>query len=204
MSESADKSEKYLKVLTLKLCTLGDGGVGKSTFVERVSTGVFNSNTKMTIGIDIHAFHVVLDTEKGKILTKISVWDLGGEDQFRFILPTYLTGADGGLLLYDVSRASSMNNLPDWTDLWRKHTLPGIPLYLIGSKSDRISPSNEPMIQSTMKTLTKQLSIKKKYLASSKTGENIHDVTISIIKDMLRFKKIRIKIKKEKFRFSQK
>ncbi|TFG17997.1 MAG: GTP-binding protein [Promethearchaeota archaeon] len=204
MSKIPTNPEEYLKTYTLKLCTLGDGGVGKTTFVERVATGIFNHSTKITIGIDIQSIHVVLDTDGEKILIRISVWDLGGENQFRFILPTYITGADGGLLLFDVSQVRSMRNLHEWADLWREHTTPGIPLYLVGAKYDCLVPRFEPTIRSTMQTLKKQLSADKCFLTSSKTGEQIYEVIISIIIDMLQFKKINLKLQEENFHFSQK
>jgi small GTP-binding protein len=192
-------SKSYSMNLSMKLCTLGDGGVGKSTFIERVATGKFNSNSKMTIGIDFQSIHIGLDTERGKICTDLAIWDLGGERQFRFILPSYRTGADGGLLFYDVTRPSSMKNLQEWIELWKKHTTPGIPLYLIGTKHDCLIPDLELMVQNTMYNLKKKLAVDKIFLTSSKTGEQIHEVIISIIKDILVYKNVKLPVQELNF-----
>ncbi len=172
------------KGYTLKLCMLGDGGVGKSTFVERLVTGQFNNRTKMTIGIDFQLITMLL----GELKLDIAVWDLGGESQFRFILPTYISGADGALLLFDLSRSSTMDNLVEWADIWRKNTEAGIPLYLIGAKVDRINPNLETIIETTVFQLKQKLNINKHFLTSSKTGVMIGDVITSMAKDIVEFK----------------
>ncbi len=100
---------------------LGDGGVGKTTFIERIVTGKFNSSTKMTIGVDFQVLHRVLNSDgEDPMNLTISVWDLGGENQFRFILPSYITGANGGLLMYDASRYITSTHLAEWVELWRR------------------------------------------------------------------------------------
>jgi small GTP-binding protein len=204
INQIATKSKDEPRIFTLKLCTLGDGGVGKSTFIERVATGKFNSNTMMTIGIDFKSIHIVLDTEEGQILTDIAIWDLGGESQFRFILPTYISGADGGLLLFDVNRVSSMKNLQEWIDIWVRHTKHGTPLYLIGAKHDLLLPNFKQKVYLYTKKIHQELKTTKFFLTSSKTGEEIHEVIINIVKDMLKFKKIKLSVKQDSLRFYQK
>lgn len=195
------KSEKISRAYVLKLCMLGDGGVGKSTLVERLATGIFNNHTKMTIGIDFQLINMVLNSENEKVLVDIAVWDLGGEDQFRFILPRYITGADGALLLFDASRIRTMDDLPDWVELWRKHTHPDTPLYLIGSKLDTVQENFMPVLESSIYSLKENLYIDTHYLTSSKTGANIHDVITAIAKDMVEFKKVKRSMKNEKYGF---
>ncbi len=197
MSELATKLENCKRTFSLKLCTLGDGGVGKSTLVERIATGIFNSNTKITIGIDIKSIHLEMETEEEKILIEIAVWDLGGEKQFRFILPSYICGADGALLLFDVNRFRTMENLKEWVDLWRKNTLPGTPLYLIGAQYDRLIPNYKTRVQTEIREMSKVFSADKYFLTSSKTGEQIQEVISNIVKDMLWFKKINLVRKTE-------
>lgn len=50
----------------VKLCIMGDGGVGKTTLVERLSTGRFNPTTKMTIGIDFSLIHHTVVTQSNE------------------------------------------------------------------------------------------------------------------------------------------
>ena len=195
------KTEKISSGYVLKLCMLGDGGVGKSTLVERLATGKFNNRTKMTIGIDFQLINLVLEGEEGKILADVAVWDLGGEDQFRFILPNYISGADGGLLVFDASRIRTMDNLLDWTELWRKYTLPGTPLYLIAAKIDTLQSNFKPVLESSIHHIKEILSIDTHYLTSSKNGTMINEVMGNMAKDMVEFKKVKKSLKREKLRF---
>jgi GTP-binding nuclear protein Ran len=166
---------------------MGDGGVGKTTFVERIVTGKFNSSTKMTIGVDFQVIQQVVELEdEDPIQLTISVWDLGGESQFRFILPSYIKGANGGLLMYDASRYLTSTHLPDWVDLWRKHTKEGIPLILIGSKLDVVQRGSMSLIEPEINRLKEDLQIDTHFLVSSKTGENVTDVLELIAKEMVK------------------
>lgn len=168
---------------------LGDGGVGKSTFVERLATGRFNNATKMTIGIDFQLIHLVLDDDKEEpIKVDVAVWDLGGESQFRFILPHYITGADGALLLFDLSRIRTIDNLSEWVSIWKQNTHKNTPLYLIGAKHDTLNEHFKPILDSNIQDLKTKLEISKHYLTSSKTGTMVNEVITSMAKDMLEFK----------------
>lgn len=174
----------------LKFAVLGDGGVGKTTLVERLATGNFNPITKMTIGIDFSLIHmnVMLDGATESIPIDVTVWDLGGEDRFRFMLPSYMQGSDGGILLYDVNRFTSAMSLPEWMKIWRENTTPNIPIYLVGSKFDLVKPGMYNMIENNIQTLKQELGLKVHFLISTKNGIMIDDLMHSIVKEMIVFK----------------
>ena len=171
----------------LKMCMLGDGGVGKTTFIERIVSGKFNSNTKMTIGVDFQVIHKKIIRENmDPVNLTISVWDLGGEHQFRIILPSYITGANGGLLLFDAARYATTKDLHEWVELWRNHTKKGTPLYLIASKMDKLEPHRKYPLEREIELLKKRLQIETHFCISSKTGENIEEVIDKIARDMVK------------------
>ena len=78
-----------------KLCIFGDGGVGKTTLVQRYLTKIFNEDLKMTIGADfsIKTFEI----EGKKVVVRI--WDFAGEERFKVLLPSFAKGADGGIFM---------------------------------------------------------------------------------------------------------
>ena len=118
-----------------KICVFGDGGVGKTTLVNKYLTGVFKGDTSITIGIDFHI--KFLEIEGIKI--KLQIWDFAGEDRFRFLLPSYIRGASGGIFMYDTTRYSSLKNLNDWLDVLNNSSSvieEQIPILLVGGKSD--------------------------------------------------------------------
>jgi len=173
----------------LKFCVLGDGGVGKTTLIERIATGNFNPTTKMTIGINFSLIHLDLALDSGEAIDiNLTVWDLGGEDRFRIILPSYMQGADGGILMYDVNRYTSSMSLPNWYKMWKENVVPGTPIYLIGSKFDLIKPTMYSMVENNIKSLKEELGIKIHFLISTKDGLMIEDLMQTIVKDMWRFK----------------
>jgi small GTP-binding protein len=182
-----DKSKKKV----FKLCLLGDGGVGKSTLLERASIGRFNETTKMTIGIGFQLIHVVVKTETANNIVDIGVWDFGGEDQFRFILPKLVLGADGGLILFDVSNFRTMIDLPEWLSIWKKNTPPRTPLLLVGTKFDKITLVQEAIIDRNIHLAKEKLNLHEHFLVSSKTGFNVHKIISRITQDMLQFREER-------------
>jgi small GTP-binding protein len=115
-----------------KVCIFGDGGVGKTTLVNRYLTGVFQDGTKMTIGLDFHIKKLEIDDKK----VTLQIWDFAGEDQFRFLLPSYVNGASGGIFMYDITRESSLSNLPNWIEVFKEGIDQKIPIIMAGGKLD--------------------------------------------------------------------
>jgi len=177
------------KKFGFKLVILGEGSVGKTTLVERLTTGKFNASTKMTIGIDFKMVNVDIAVEpEKKVNIDLQVWDLGGQDRFRFILPSYIQGADGGLLLYDVNWFPSEKKLPEWIQLWYDNTKPGIPIYLVGTKMDIVTQATLPLVKQRIFELKNDMGIQKDFLISSKNGSMIEQTIQSIARDMWIFK----------------
>ena len=122
-----------------KVCIFGDGGVGKSTFIQRYLIGEFDEKLKITIGANFHSKNLEVD---GKLIT-LQLWDLAGEERFRIILPTYVMGSSGGIFMFDSTRYSSLRNLEAWMEIVRQNTK-GIPLLMLASKVDLIEERSVP------------------------------------------------------------
>jgi len=116
---------------TFKILLLGDASVGKTSFTKRYCYGVFNPSERLTIGVDFHVKTVRVDKKK----IKLQIWDVGGEERFRFLLPTYCLGANAAFLLYDITRTPTLDNLAEWASIVRQKG-GAIPIMLIGSKLD--------------------------------------------------------------------
>ena len=178
------KEKKIIRIFLInliryKLCILGDGGVGKSTLVNRYLTGVFSDSTKLTIGVDFYVNEIKLDDK----LIKLNIWDFGGEDRFRKLLPGYLFGASGGIFMFDISRLNTLINIKNWIEVLKNtpdEKTQSMPILLVGGKSD----------------LEAKRSVEKDYAievggahnihnyieCSSKLGINILEVFLSITK----------------------
>lgn len=114
-----------------KLILLGDGGVGKTTFITRHITGEFEKKYMATIGVHLHPLE--FNTSKGKI--KFNVWDTAGQEKFGGLRDAYYQDGDCGIVMFDTTSRITYKNVPNWyRDLTR--VCKDIPMVLIGNKID--------------------------------------------------------------------
>ncbi|KAL9667589.1 hypothetical protein QQ045_001951 [Rhodiola kirilowii] len=124
----ADDDYDYL----FKLVLIGDSGVGKSNLLSRFTKNEFNLESKSTIGVEFATRSLKVD---GKII-KAQIWDTAGQERYRAITSAYYRGAVGALLVYDVTRHVTFENVERWLKELRNHTDPNIVVMLVGNKSD--------------------------------------------------------------------
>lgn len=115
----------------LKIIVAGEGGVGKTTFLHRYVEGKFIPDTKLTVGVQFFLKEIKIDRRA----YKLQLWDLGGEIQFRSILQYYLNGAYGALLMFDLTRITTLNRIEEWVKMIRDED-PNLPILLLGTKLD--------------------------------------------------------------------
>ncbi|VFQ79063.1 unnamed protein product [Cuscuta campestris] len=115
-----------------KLVLIGDSGVGKSNLLSRFTRNEFNLESKSTIGVEFATKSLTVD---GKVI-KAQIWDTAGQERYRAITSAYYRGAVGALLVYDVTRHITFENVSRWLKELRDHTDPNIVVMLIGNKSD--------------------------------------------------------------------
>ncbi|KAA0052607.1 hypothetical protein IC582_017811 [Cucumis melo] len=115
-----------------KVVLIGDSGVGKSNLLSRFTKNEFSLESKSTIGVEFATRSLNLD---GKVI-KAQIWDTAGQERYRAITSAYYRGAVGALLVYDVTRHSTYENVEKWLKELRDHTDPNIVVMLVGNKSD--------------------------------------------------------------------
>ena len=110
----------------------GDGGVGKTTLIQRYLTGEFIDTTKLTIGV---GFHIHQMSYQGRDIS-LSVWDCGGQEQFKQmgIFDNYFRGALVAVLMFDLTRALSIGGLETWYSFVDQNVKTD--LIIVGGKSD--------------------------------------------------------------------
>jgi small GTP-binding protein len=157
-----------------KIVIAGEGGVGKTTLIKRYTTGEF-SHSKTTIGVSFAIANVQYDD----VNIKLQIWDLGGEERFRNILPNFCKGAHGALIIFDLTRYSSFVALPEWIELIKNNTS-DIPMFLVGSKADLVEHKTVSEIQ--INEILTKYNINSYFETSSKTGLNIGDLFLNLAK----------------------
>jgi small GTP-binding protein len=152
-----------------KLILGGEGGVGKTSMVHRFVEDSFVSDYKSTIGTSIMKKECDFTGLESKV--RFVIWDLAGQAQFKRVRQTYLTNAEAGILVYDVTRQDTLDSLENWYNEI-KSVSPNISLILVGNKID-LSDSRVISTQQG-EELAKKLNLS--YIeTSAKTGENIND-----------------------------
>ena len=122
-------TEKYI----LKLLTIGDQFVGKSSIINRYIDDKFNEDIKPTLAIDYKTKMI----QKGENLIKISIYDTAGEEKYRHLIKNYYNGSNGILLVFDITDKNSFDNLNFWLDELEKNcNLNNLYIFLVGNKTD--------------------------------------------------------------------
>ena len=167
------------KSILLKVITAGEGGVGKTTLLYRYIEGKFLADTQMTIGVEFFLKELKIDEKK--IL--LQVWDFGGQDHFRPLLKNYAQGARGALLLFDLTRPSSLERIDQWVNICRQEN-PGIPIIFLGTKLDL---EEQITVDDSFALKFKDEHDFLNYLKiSSKTGENVNLAFELLAKELIK------------------
>ena len=129
----------------ITLVLLGDSAVGKTSFSNRFFQNKFTESFLSSIGIDNDSVFVKVNEE----LFKLTIWDTAGQERFRALPKKYYQNADGILLLYDVTKQETFDNITTWMkdikDNTNKQTTEdaqtspnnGLTIFLIGNKFDK-------------------------------------------------------------------
>ena len=166
------------KKFVLKVLTAGDGGVGKTTLLHRYVSNRFIADTSMTIGVQFHLKNISF----GGVECTLQLWDFGGQDRFRFLLPTYASGAKGALLLFDLTRMQTTFSLENsWLPIVRKED-PDLPVILMGTKLDMIDPSYPPIDPNFSQDFVRDQRLNGYIETSSKTGERVEEAFRMLVK----------------------
>ncbi|MGV9173557.1 MAG: Rab family GTPase, partial [Promethearchaeia archaeon] len=124
----------------LKMILIGAGAVGKTSLVHRFINDEFQTNYELTVGVDFKTKDVELDSREPVTL---SIWDVGGQKRFSSIRTTFYRGAAGALLVFDLTRPDTFDEIKHWLSEVRQFTKPEIPFILIGNKLDLIEAMGE-------------------------------------------------------------
>ncbi|OMO55474.1 Small GTPase superfamily [Corchorus capsularis] len=120
--------EEYL----FKIVIIGDSAVGKSNLLSRYARNEFNAHSKATIGVEFQTQSVEIDGKE----VKAQIWDTAGQERFRAVTSAYYRGAFGALLVYDISRRATFENVSRWLDELNSHSDTTVARMLVGNKCD--------------------------------------------------------------------
>lgn len=118
---------------TYKILTIGESGVGKTCILRRFVENKFLKNHLATIGIDFKTKNIKVND----IEIKLKIWDTAGQERFRNITNQYYKGADGIVLVFDLTDMNTFDKINDWVSQITSNTKEDeICLVLLGNKCD--------------------------------------------------------------------
>jgi len=172
LSKDAGKYDILMKVILI-----GDSGVGKSCLLMRFSEDTFNQSFINTVGIDFKIKSIVVDDK----IVKLQIYDTAGQERFRTITAAYYRGAQGVMLVYDVTDPSSFRNIRDWVAGMMAHVDPGCRMIIVGNKCDLDDRREVPEVKGS--TLATEFGFK--FIeTSAKTNLNVEDAFNILVREI--------------------
>ena len=168
------------EIISFKILLLGDSTVGKTAFILRFCEDKFDEDSLTTIGLDQKNKYV----KRGDKKIELHIWDTAGQERFRAIAKNLYKGADGILLMYDMSNLNSFNHIKEWINSIKESVdISKIALIIVGNKCDLTT--QEITVDEEKKKNFEDTRKLKIIEASAKKNINVNDSFIVLIDKML-------------------
>jgi len=156
-----------------KFLLIGDSGVGKTCILFRFSDDAFNTTFISTIGIDFKIKTVDINGKK----VKLQIWDTAGQERFHTITTSYYRGANGIMLVYDITNPKSFDNIEKWLKNITDHASDDVERLLLANKADM---EEQRMISTAKGAELAQANRIKFFETSAKSNANVNEAFISL------------------------
>jgi Ras-related protein Rab-2A len=167
-----------------KYIIIGDSGCGKSCLLSQFIDKKFESSHDITIGVEFGSKLIKVDGEQ----IKLQIWDTAGQEAFRSITRSYYKGAIGAIIVFDITRRYTFDNIKKWLIECEQYSGTYINILLVGNKSDLVARQevgSEEALEFAKKNSIEYIE------TSARTGLNVDNIFIHITSDIL--KKIKSK-----------
>ena len=164
-----------------KVIIIGPGAVGKTSILHRFVEDKFSFRYKLTIGADFLSKII----QKNNETIKLQIWDIGGQDRYKFLRQSFFDGANGALIVFDLSRWHTFEEIDGWLSDLREYAGEEIPFAIIGNKADLIDKKDELYERESAEVFAKKEETC--YVeTSAKTGENVEEAFLNLTHKMLK------------------
>eukprot|EP00457_Paulinella_chromatophora_P009158 gb/GEZN01009214.1/.p1 GENE.gb/GEZN01009214.1/~~gb/GEZN01009214.1/.p1 ORF type:complete len:210 (-),score=34.87 gb/GEZN01009214.1/:680-1309(-) len=162
-----------------KLVLIGDSGVGKSCLLLRFADDNFTDSYISTIGVDFRFRTVTIE----KKTVKLQIWDTAGQERFRTITSAYYRGADGIIMVYDVTSNESFEHVEEWLSEVDRYANENTSKLLVGNKADLIE--EKQVSEENAQRFAEKLGIS--FIeTSAKTATNVDTAFLTMAKELIR------------------
>ena len=164
----------------IKIMTLGNSAVGKTSFIIRYTDNSFQEVYLSTIGIDYKEKMIDVDNKQYKLF----FYDTTGQEKFRSLAFNTVKNADGVILMYDITNKESFKSIPKWIKNVRERKGDDFPLLLLGNKIDK--EDKRVISKEQGEDLAEEYNIDF-FEISNKNGTNIEEAVFTFLKKILEY-----------------
>ncbi|MFW9828715.1 MAG: Rab family GTPase [Candidatus Thorarchaeota archaeon] len=177
-----DKTDEDAKIVyDFKIVICGDPGVGKTSTILRFTDDAFTRTYIPTLGVNISEKNIKTD----KILIKLILWDIAGQIKFESMRRHFYKGAEGVILIFDLTNSKSFENITNWYEDVKKNIIPykeDLIGFILGNKEDLVNqrkiPPDKPL------RIAREFNLE--YIETSAlTGKNVEECFIRLAKNLI-------------------
>ena len=159
-------SNKYI----YKIIVVGDGGVGKTSLIKKFTEGSFEQDYIKTIGAQFSKY----ESEKNGDKIKLLFWDIAGQEDFQFLLPSFYQNAKAAIIVYSLGEndlgINSFAHIKNWHENIENYC-GNVPILVFANKVDLVNKGNLDM--SELQKLVDDNNFLGYYSTSAKTGQGV-------------------------------
>lgn len=168
------KTIKHNPDYVIKTIVIGDSNVGKSNIVSQITENQFYETHLCTVGVDYKTLRMYIEDNDVKFL----IWDTAGQERFKAITRIYFKGANCVIIVFDITRRNSFNNVVNWLNETKGLITENAIKILVGNKIDleqRRTVDFDEAIE-----LSKTLGFIDYIEVSAKTNVNLEEIFIKL------------------------
>jgi len=156
-----------------KIVLIGDAAVGKTSLIRRFVMGSFDDKYIATIGTNVYKKEVTLRdyVHQKDIKIDLMIWDILGQEGFDRVKKTAYQGAEGALIVCDLTRSETVHHVRNWVRHFRE-VINDAPMIILGNKYDLVDREHPGIY--LLEDIAKELGLQH-YLTSAKSGDNVDE-----------------------------
>ena len=162
-----------------KILLIGESNVGKTSIILRYIDNEFKSSGISTCGVDVKVKFVSVDNTK----IRLDIWDTAGQERFKGLAKNYFRGANGFILVYDITNKSSFDKLKGWMNDAKEKIESEYKMVVVGNKKD--NKKNRQVDISLLEDFAKKNEVLF-FEVSAKTGEGIDKIFNAMVQELLK------------------
>ena len=177
------EEESVKKKLKIKVTVIGDGGVGKTSLIQKFTQGKFQTDYIKTIGAQLTHYETEIDGYRIELL----FWDIAGQDNFHFLRPSFYRSSKAVIIVYSLEENNlgerSFEHITSWYEDV-KEFCGEIPAVIFANKVDLVD--EQSLDKEKIQNLVKEYNFLGYYITSAKTGQGLDDAFNALSKEIRR------------------